>query len=360
MEAAAATLDAQALLRFRELGPEAIDAVTGRFYATHGTIYAAFGPRGRQACRDDLAFHLEFLRPVLEFGLIQPMVDYLRWLARVLDARDVPADHLALSLDLLSEFFASRMGGAGAGIVVAALARAKAGFLSADDSPPAIYGHMPAPWDESAAFEGALLAGDRRSASALFDHCLEQGRGLVDTELHLIQPALYGVGRKWQENQVSVAQEHLATAIAQSVMNSGLMKSLLPASNGKRVLLACVQGNHHSVGLQMVADAFQLAGWDAQYLGADVPTASLIAHLVMSKPQLLGLSVAFAQQLHVVKEITARLDGLQSGDRPAVIIGGLAINQFDRLAEQLGADAWSPDSHAAVECAGAFGRVLNS
>ena len=358
MDDDSATLDAQALLRFRELGPAAIDAVTERFYTTHGTVYAEFGPKGRQACRDDLAFHLEFLRPVLEFGLLQPMVDYLRWLATVLETRGIPAEHLALSLDWLAEFFASHMSGADAGVVATALARTKARFLLADDSPPAIYGHMPVPWDDSADFESALLAGDRRSAEALFDRHLK-GHGLVDTELHLVQPALYSVGRRWQENQVSVAQEHLATAIAQSVMSSGLMKSPIPASNGKRVLLACVQGNHHSVGLLMVADAFQLAGWNVHYLGADVPTTSILQHLGVFKPHLLALSVSFAQQLPVVKEITARLNGLPPGDRPAVIIGGLAINQFDRLANRLGADAWGPDARAAVERAGSFMAASN-
>ncbi|MDZ7728750.1 MAG: hypothetical protein U5Q44_11445 [Dehalococcoidia bacterium] len=78
-----ATLDEAGLSRFRALQPEAVAAVTARFYETHGSAYERFGPGGREACREDLAFHLEFLRPVLEFGLVQPMVDYLEWLASV-------------------------------------------------------------------------------------------------------------------------------------------------------------------------------------------------------------------------------------------------------------------------------------
>jgi MerR family transcriptional regulator, light-induced transcriptional regulator len=344
-------LDAAGLQRFQELRPEAIDAVTDRFYASHGAVYAQFGARGREACREDLAFHLEFLRPVLEFGLIQPMVDYLRWLASVLATRDVPATHLSLSLDWLGEFFAAAMAGPDGQIVVTALHHSKARFLEADDALPAIYSMMPEAWPECAAFESALLAGDRHGAGSLFERCLEQGRSLVDAELHMIQPALYGIGQKWQNNQVTVAQEHLATAISQSVMTHGLVKSEVPASNGSRVLLACVAGNNHSVGLQMVADAFQLAGWEVQYLGANVPTTALIQHLGQCKPDLLGLSVSFAQQLRVVKEIMSRLAQAHSAARPPVIVGGLAINQFNRLAGGLGADAWSPDAASAVASA---------
>ena len=203
-------LSAIGLERFNALRDEAVAAVSERFYSTHGSVYVQFGDPGREACREALGYHLEFMRPVLEFGLTQPTVDYLRWLDCVL------------------------------------------------------------------------------------------------AEQHMIQPAQYGIGKKWQNNQVTVAQEHLATAIAQSVMTLGLARSELPASNGKQVLLACVEGNNHAVGLQMVADAFQFAGWEVQFLGANVPTDALIRHLDQLKPDLLGLSVAFAQQLYVVREIMAR------------------------------------------------------
>lgn len=355
MEGDTSTLGPDALQRFLALRSAAIDAVTERFYATHGGVYAAFGERGRQACRDDLAFHLDFLRPVLEFGLIQPMVDYLRWLAVVLESRDIPAEHLPLSLDWLAEFFSARMHDGGGAIVAGSLARTKAQYLLPDDAPTAIYAHMPQPWEECAAFEDALLAGDRHGAGALLDRCLDLGHSLVEAELHMIQPALYSVGRQWQNNQVTVAQEHLATAISQTVMNLGLLRAPVPAANGKRVLLACVEGNHHSVGLQMVSDAFQLAGWDVQYLGGNVPTRALLQHVERVQPDLLALSVSFAHDLHVVRTITARLHEIHGNKRPAVIIGGLAINRFDRLADRLGADGWSPNAGAAIARASQIG-----
>jgi methanogenic corrinoid protein MtbC1 len=339
------------LQRFEELRTEAIDAVTERFYTSHATAYAEFGQRGRAACREDLGFHLDFLRPVLEFGLVQPMVDYLRWLASVLATRGVPAGHLSLSLDWLAEFFAGHMQGSETQTVVEALHHAKAGFLQADDAGSPIYGMMPKAWPESEPFERALLAGDRGAATVLLEQCLQQGHGLIDTELHMIQPALYEIGHKWQNNQVTVAQEHLATAIAQSVMTFGLLKAEIPASTGRRVLLACVEGNHHVVGLQMVSDAFQLAGWQVQYLGANVPSGALISQVRLFKPALLALSVSFAHQLRVVKDLMSRLKHSLGTARPPVIVGGLAINQFDRLAGELGADAWGPDAFAAVESA---------
>jgi methanogenic corrinoid protein MtbC1 len=341
-------LDADALARFQNLRVEAIDVVTQRFYAQHLADYAAFGPRGREACREDLAFHLEFLRPVLEFGVVQPMVDYLLWLATVLQSRGVPDQHMAQSLDWLGEFFRARMADAHGRAVAAALRLARQRYLDAAVAAPPAEAHLQPTWPESAELQEALAAGDRPAAAALFQRCLAQGHSLVEVELHLLQPALYGIGRQWQCNEISVAQEHLATALALSLMNEALAGVRPGPANGKRVLLACVPGNHHSVGLQMVADAFLLAGWEVQYLGADVPTTALIKQVDAFRPHLLALSVSFAQQLRGVKEILARLAPPGDAARPAVLVGGLAVNQFEPLAARLGADAWSPDARAAT------------
>ncbi len=108
-------LSAEGVAQFQSLRDDAVRAVAARFHATYAAEYARFGARGREATREDLEFHLEFLRPVLEFGLLQSMVDYLRWTDGVLAARAVPVAHLALSIEWLAEYFASHMGGGGTG-----------------------------------------------------------------------------------------------------------------------------------------------------------------------------------------------------------------------------------------------------
>ena len=340
------TMTADGLGRFSALQPDAVGAVTERFYATHGSAYQRFGPRGRQACREDLAFHLEFLRPVLEFGLLQPMVDYLRWLASVLAARDIPHEHLAQSLDWLGEYYAGHLDPADGQVVAGALEAARTAFLEsgAAPDPPT----PPEAWAGAAPFEAALLAGRQREALAEVGRCLDDGHSLVAVEMHVIQQALYRIGERWQANQVSVAQEHMATAIARSVMTAGLLRARPPAPNHKKVLLACVEGNNHELGLRMVADAFSLGGWDVHYLGASVPTAALVQQASDWQPDLIGLSVSFPQQLRVVREVIARLPARAGGGRPPVIVGGLAVNRFTRLAGVTGADASGADARSAV------------
>jgi methanogenic corrinoid protein MtbC1 len=278
------------------------------------------------------------------------LVDYLCWAAGILESRNIPERYLTESLDWLGEFFAERMAHSDGAFVATTLLAARTAFTAADHAqhtPP----KSPLPWPEAAAFEAALLGGNQSEALAVVNRCIEAGNTLVAIELHVIQPALYRIGEQWQSNRVTVAQEHLATAIAQSVMTVAFMRSSPVAPIGKQVLLACVEGNNHALGLRMVADAFHFGGWDTQYLGANMPTSAIVQQVEQCKPDLVALSVAFPQQLQTVKRLMQALDERFGNARPAVIVGGLAINRFNTIANSLGADVLGADAEDAVVAA---------
>jgi MerR family transcriptional regulator, light-induced transcriptional regulator len=340
-------LDAEGLQRFQALQTSAAYAVTEYIFATHASTYEHFGSLGRDACREELADCLEFLQTLLAFGLLQPMVDYLRWLADRLRAQSIPPERLEHALAWLAEYFSEHMAARDGALVAAALRTARTSFLATGQA-PLLPPMPPTAWAAAAAFEAALLVGQQRQASAIVNRLMDEGHGLIDIELHVIQPALYAIGEKWQATKVSVAQEHLVTAIAQSVMTEGLLRSPPPVPNHKRALLACIEGNHHAVGLRMVADALLLAGWDVQHLGANVPTLALVRHAAEWQPDLIGLSVSCVRQVQAVRAVIAQLDERHGSARPAVIIGGLAINWCNALAGVAGADAFTAEAQAAV------------
>lgn len=353
MPIAIATVSPEGLRGFLALRDTAADFVAGRFATEQGATYAAFGQRGRDACREDMAYHLEFLQPVIEFGLADPMVEYLLWLASVLQTRGVPDAHLALSLEWLGEFFAAHLRGPQGAVIASALRSVRAEYETRASEPFATSTEAEA-WPEFDPFRDALLTGSRTHATEIIAAAMARGASLVEVGTHVVQPALYDIGLKWQRNQVSVAQEHLATATAQSVMATALARATAASPNGRKVLLACVEGNRHAVGLQMVADAFQLAGWETQLLGADVPTGALVKQVEAWKPQLVGLSISFPHHLRVARAAIARLREVLGPRRPAIMVGGLAINRFEALAHHLGAEGWCRDSARVVEAGAAF------
>ncbi len=344
-------LPPEGLAQFQLLRDDAVRAVAERFHATYAAEYERFGARGREATREDLAFHLEFLRPVLEFGLLQTMVDYLRWTHGVLAARSVPVAHLALSVEWLAEYFAAHMDPAHGAVVAGSLRAACAGYVAAAAA-PTVAALLEEAWPEAAQFEAALLAGNQRDALAVMTRSMDRGATLVEVERRLLQPALYRIGERWHANLMSVAQEHMATAMVQALMAVGLSRSTPAADNGRRVLLACVAGNHHSVGLQMVADALHLSGWHVQFLGANVPARALVEQVIAFKPDLVGLSVMLESQLPGLKRFLALLAERLGDARPPVMIGGMAVNTVGAVVlGYVGADATAVDASAAVGAA---------
>lgn len=341
---------------FRALREDAVRYVLDANECAFPEIYARFGPRGREACAEDVGYHLDFLRPTLESGDLSPFVSYLAWLSQVLISRNVPTESLVRSLDDLAAFFEPQLG-ASADPLLAALADGKAALLGGL-APPAYDKPSPAPWQEAAPFCEAALHGRRKEAATLFNEAIARGDSLSQASVHVIQPALYDVGRQWQENKVSVAQEHLASALSQTLMAQGMGRASAKSDNGQRALFACMVGNHHSIGLRMVADAFELEGWSVDYLGANTPLPALLAQVRETRPHLVGLSVSLPQHLRAVRETIAALKETFGADCPRLAMGGLVFNQFPRLAESLGAELLGADAHSAAQTAhAALGSV---
>ena len=136
----------------------------------------------------------------------------------------------------------------------------------------------------------------------------------------MLDPALREVGHRWAMGTLNVAEEHYATAVAQSILD-GLSRQLKRAPKDGR--LAVVSGTPeelHAVGLRMVADFLETDGWEVLQLGPGAP-AQDIARLVESEqPDVVALSTATAGVLDGVVEVIGALAALDP--RPCIVVGG--------------------------------------
>nr|WP_224368687.1 cobalamin-dependent protein [Hyalangium versicolor] len=180
----------------------------------------------------------------------------------------------------------------------------------------------------------AQLSGDRREALRLLvDEGLLRGIPLQDIHLKIIQPAQYEIGRLWQENRISVAQEHLATAISQLALSHLYRHLPRDPSNGKVIMVACVEGEMHEVGARMASDFLEMAGFDVRFLGANVPTAHLIRMLREQTPDMLALSVTMTYHLPALRSAITQVREFSS--QLHIAVGGLAFNWANGLEHDL-------------------------
>ena len=101
----------------------------------------------------------------------------------------------------------------------------------------------------------------------------------------------------WLNDEINVAEEHLATATTKVVMSQLRGRGQAQPPNGKTVVAAAVPDNQHDVGIQMVADIFEMHGWRTISLGANVPTPDLVQATETFQADLLLISAALSRHL---------------------------------------------------------------
>lgn len=193
----------------------------------------------------------------------------------------------------------------------------------------------------------AQLRGDRREALRLvLDEGLRGGLTVSELQSGVIQAAQREIGVLWQQNRISIAQEHMATAISQVVM-SRLFEEASPAPRtGRRVVVACVEGELHEFPSRLVADFLELGGFEVLYLGANVPTDDLLKLLRSEPCDLLALSVTMSFNAPALRACVGRVR-TQYPSLP-ILVGGHALEWEPDLAGQSGLETCPPDPEALV------------
>jgi methanogenic corrinoid protein MtbC1 len=182
----------------------------------------------------------------------------------------------------------------------------------------------------------ALTDGDLARSVRLLERALEE-RSLAQTLDQVLVPAMREIGRRWQAGEVSIADEHLATNTAERTLEQ---LRAPPGRAGPQVLLACVQGNRHTLPGRMVATVFEANGWSPTFLGADVPPNQVALYARQHPPRLVGLCLALPEHEDPARETVDRLRDAVD-ERPPVLLGGLPTESGDGLCARTGAEDWA-------------------
>lgn len=176
-----------------------------------------------------------------------------------------------------------------------------------------------------------LLGGRRAQCACIVQELLDQEIAIKDLYSGLFQESLYETGRLWEMNKISVAREHLVTAITEGLMNLVYPALFGKEKNGKSAVVSCVPNEPHRVGAKMASDVFELHGWSVYFLGADTPIDDLLRFVDRVKPDLVGLSCsAYFNIPNLILSIEALKAEFASLD---IAVGGraLAIENLDSI-----------------------------
>jgi methanogenic corrinoid protein MtbC1 len=197
----------------------------------------------------------------------------------------------------------------------------------------------------------ALRRGERHIASHLVLDAVATGTPIKDVYLHVFQPAMHEVGRLWQINRISVAQEHFCTAATQLIMSQLYTHVFASKKNGRTLIGTCVAGDLHEIGVRMVADFFEMEGWSTYYLGANTPDAAVISAIVEQRADVLAVSATISYHVEGVRTLIHAVRQHREAGRVKILVGGYPFNRDPGLWEIVGADGSASDALRAIRLA---------
>lgn len=144
----------------------------------------------------------------------------------------------------------------------------------------------------SSEFLDSLLTGDRNICSKIVHEQLNNHTSIKEIYENTIKINMYEVGELWEYNKISVATEHLASAIVEAVLNELYPSIISQDKNERNVILTCVENELHQIGIKMVSDIFELNSWNSYFLGANTPISELISFTKDIKPDIIAISLS--------------------------------------------------------------------
>ena len=322
------------------------EAVTAEFFQRHPDWLARYGERGRQRGLEDAAYHVDFLAGAIETGAVVAFENYARWTTNVLRSRGIAPEFVAENL---------RQVALACGKSLSATEREMvAGFVEAACSTTVEVAPATVPTEAPARlalaqsiFVQAILKGQRQAALNVPLEALREGHSAADIYVEVLQNSLYEVGRRWESNQITVAEEHMATAITQYVV-AQMYSRLAPSGVARgKMIITGVEGELHQVGANMVADLLEADGWDVRFLGTNVPHAGILSAIVEHQPAVLGVSATMIFNVPKVRHLIDDVRQKFTDRAPKIVLGGSAFRAAPALSGDLGAAGAATDLRAA-------------
>jgi MerR family transcriptional regulator, light-induced transcriptional regulator len=193
-----------------------------------------------------------------------------------------------------------------------------------------------------------VLDRDKAGAVRLIVDSAQAGAPIEDLYLEVLQPVQREIGRLWQTNEITVAQEHYCTAVTQLVMSQLYSYVFTKKRIGHRMVMTCIGGELHEVGARMVADFFEIRGWDTYFMGANTPAESVISAIVENEAELIGVSTTINYGVTAARDLIEKIKSNEALSNVSVLVGGRPFLLSDSLWQATGADGFAPDAREAV------------
>lgn len=336
---------ASAIQRKRE---QIAELVVERQYAMHDDYWESFGEEGWKKSVRDVDYHLTYLVEAMAVQETVLFTEYVAWVKVLFAGLNFPEETVRTTLHLTRDVLHEQLPAAHHDMVDHYILAGLERLSEAPATIPSMLEEGAPLHDLARRYLDALLRAERHAASQMILEAVEEGTSVREVYKYVFQPVQREVGRLWQMNRLSVAQEHYCTAATQMIMSQLYPAIFAGEKTGHRMVATCVEGDLHELGVRMVADFFEMEGWDTYYLGANTPVASIVQTLEERDVDLLAVSATIPAHTGKVQELIERVRDAEAGAGLKILVGGYPFNSSPELWRRVGADGYARDADEAI------------
>ena len=156
-------------------------------------------------------------------------------------------------------------------------------------------------------FQNYLVAGNYEKCSEFVQNILKEDKDVKFVYDEILKKSLYQIGEMWEACKITVATEHLASAIVETILSEIYFKVITQNKVGKTVVVACAENEFHQIGIKMVSDIFQMNGWHVHFLGANTSANELIELIEKVNPDILAISLSIPFNLPTLEKMLDKI-----------------------------------------------------
>ena len=167
-----------------------------------------------------------------------------------------------------------------------------------------------------------LTDGDINSCVQIYDYYIKIFNS-ADFFDKILKPVMYQIGDEWANNKISIATEHVASNVAQTLVKI-IMDRGTTSGSKKKILLCVPVGEEHHLGCDVIETFLTSKGYKVFNMGTSIPSESVLHFIEHNKLDLVMVSITLEDNLKAGQRLIKKI---RDNFKVPIVVGGYALEQ---------------------------------
>ena len=137
----------------------------------------------------------------------------------------------------------------------------------------------------------------------------------------ILKPVMYKIGDDWATNKISIATEHVASNIAQTLVKI-IMDQVSGTGKKKKILICVPQGEEHHLGCDVLETYLSIKGFKIYNMVVSLPTEVILDFIDNNKPDVVFVSITLEDNLGAGQRLVRKI---KEHKNIPILLGGFAF-----------------------------------